>query len=53
MISLYYKDKEIAGRYVTIENYELQNYTYEIIANKNYVYNNEKYTAQEAQGAAW
>ena len=43
MISLYYKDKEIAGRYVTIENYELQNYTYEIIANKNYVYNNEKY----------
>ena len=43
MISLYYKDKEIAGRYVTIENYELQNYTYEIMANKNYVYNNEKY----------
>lgn len=42
-ITLYYKDKEIAGKYVTIENYELQNYMYEIIANKNYVYNNENY----------
>lgn len=42
-IILYYKDKEIAVRYITIENYELQNYSYEIIANKNYVYNNENY----------
>lgn len=42
-ITLYYKNTEIAARFVNIKNYELQNYTYEIIANKNYVYNNENY----------
>ena len=41
-VGLYYKDTYIGGRYVTIENYELQNYTYEVIANKNYGFAGEK-----------
>ncbi len=42
-ICLYYKDKEIAYRSVIIENYELQNYTYEAIMDKNYVYLGDKF----------
>lgn len=43
MVALYYKDKEIASRYISIENYELQNYTYEVIANKNYEFAGNNY----------
>ena len=35
-ISLYYKNRYIGGRSIGIENYELQNYTYEVNCNKNY-----------------
>ena len=42
-ITLYYKDTSIASRAVTIENYELQNYTYETILDKNYVYAGEDF----------
>ena len=42
-IALYYKDTPIAERQITIENYELQNYTYEVIKDKNYVENGENY----------
>lgn len=42
-IILYYKDKVIASRSVSIEKYELPNYTYEIIAQKNYAYTNTQY----------
>ena len=41
-ISLDYKDTTIATRYIAIENYELQNYTYEIINTKNYGYAGDK-----------
>lgn len=36
IIRLYYKDNIIATRSVTIENYEAQNYTYDISYKKNY-----------------
>ena len=42
-IDLYYKNTEIAFRRIEIKNYELQNYSYEVIANKNYAYINEAY----------
>lgn len=41
VVTLYYKDTAIASRYISIENYELQNYTYEVIANKNYGFSGE------------
>lgn len=41
---LYYKDKQIGLREISIENYELQNYNYDIIKNKNYCYEGEKYS---------
>lgn len=40
-IKLYYKNSVIAERNIRILNYELQNYNYEIINNKNYVYEGE------------
>ena len=36
-INLYYKDTSIANRYISIRNYELQNYTYEVVTNKKYL----------------
>lgn len=42
-ISLYYKETEIASRQVTIENYELQNYIYEVIKDKNYAISGSEY----------
>ncbi len=42
-IKLYYKDTIIGIREIMIENYELQNYSYDVIANRNYVYAGEKY----------
>lgn len=42
-ITLYYKDTRIAGRSIKIENYELQNYTYEVIKDKNYVYSGDNF----------
>ena len=36
ILNLYYKDNVIAYRQIIIENYEAQNYTYEIIYDKNY-----------------
>lgn len=42
-ISLYYKDTEIAYRSIIIENYEAQNYNYEVIYNKNYAYSGSKF----------
>lgn len=42
-IVLYYKDSAIANRNVTIENYELQNYEYEVIMDKNYAYSGTKF----------
>ena len=42
-ILLYYKDTVIASRQITIENYELQNYTYDIIKDKNYAFQGEEY----------
>ena len=41
-VELYYKDTPIGCRSIKIENYELQNYEYEIISNKNYAYIGEK-----------
>ena len=41
-ISLYYKDTEIGRRIFKIENYELQNYTYEVSCNKNYGFIGDK-----------
>ena len=43
MIWLYYKDNIIASREIEIENYELQNYTYNVIMDKNYVSSGEKF----------
>ena len=40
---LYYKDTIIANRVIEIENYELQNYTYKVIMDKNYVYAGDKF----------
>lgn len=45
-LDLYYKDVEIAWRGITIENYELQNYTYEVQMDKNYGYAGEKFDFQ-------
>ena len=42
-ISLYYKDSTLANRYIAIKNYELQNYTYEVITDKDYGYIGEEY----------
>ena len=42
-ISLYYKNTVIASRAITIENYELQNYIYEIIKDKNYALSGSEY----------
>ena len=36
-IILQYNDAQLAYRYVSVENYTLENYTYELIADKNYV----------------
>lgn len=41
-VNLYYKDSVIGIRYISIENYELQNYTYEVICNKNYGFIGDK-----------
>ena len=43
MIKLYYKDEVIAYRSVSIENYEAQNYSYEVIYDKNYAYEGTKF----------
>lgn len=43
IIHLYYKDSIIATREIIIENYEAQNYTYEIIYDKNYAYAGTKF----------
>lgn len=40
-IILYYKDEYIAGREISIKNYELQNYIYNVIMDKNYGYEGE------------
>lgn len=37
-IELYYKDTFMASRTFSVKNYELQNYNYEIITDKNYAY---------------
>lgn len=42
-ITLYYKGEQIASREVTIENYELQNYTYNVIMDRNYGYAGENF----------
>lgn len=42
-ISLYYKDSLIATRSLSIENYEAQNYHYNILTDKNYVYEGQNY----------
>lgn len=42
-ISLYYKNTSIANRQLTIQNYELKNYTYEIMMNKDYAYVGDKF----------
>lgn len=38
VIGLYYKDEYITSRLISIKNYELQNYEYEFIADKNYAF---------------
>ncbi|MCI9063807.1 MAG: hypothetical protein HFJ17_04325 [Clostridia bacterium] len=43
-VNLYYKDKMIACRDFTIQNYELQNYTYNVIMDKNYAYSGDKFS---------
>ncbi len=43
VIRLYYKEQEIASRDISISNYELQNYNYEMIMNKNYAYEGDKF----------
>lgn len=40
-ISLNYNDQQLATRYLSIENYTLENYTYEFISSKNYLYAGE------------
>ena len=45
-LTLHYKDAQIAYRNLTIENYELQNYIYNVIMDKNYGYNGEKFDFQ-------
>lgn len=42
-ITLYYKNVYIASRSFDIKNYELQNYTYEIISDKNYAFADTNY----------
>ena len=42
-IILYYKDEYIAGRDLSIRNYELQNYIYNVIMDKNYGYEGENF----------
>ena len=42
-LELYYKDSVIAYTDLRIKNYELENYNYEIIANKNYAFNGDTY----------
>lgn len=42
-IVLYYKNTSIAVRNIKIENYELQNYNYEIILDRNYAYIGETF----------
>ena len=42
-VELYYKNVPIASRIISVKNYELQNYNYEIIADKNYVCVGNKY----------
>ncbi len=37
-VQLYYKNSIIASRSFSVKNYELQNYNYEIITDKNYAY---------------
>ena len=41
-VSLYYKDTVIGFKNISIKNYELQNYTYEVICNKNYGFIGDK-----------
>ncbi len=41
-VNLYYKDILIGIKYISIENYELQNYTYEASCNKNYGFIGDK-----------
>ena len=41
-VGLYYKDSEISSRYISIENYELQNYIYDVILDKNYAEEGEE-----------
>lgn len=41
-VSLYYKDNLIGFKDIAIKNYELQNYTYEVICNKNYGFIGDK-----------
>ena len=36
-ITLNYNDAELAHRYIEVENYTLENYTYEFVSSKNYV----------------
>lgn len=43
IIKLYYKEEQIAYRYISIENYESQNYTYEVSYNKNYAFEGTKF----------
>ena len=43
LIKLYYKENIIATKYLSIENYELQNYTYNVIMDKNYAYLGENF----------
>ena len=42
-LDLYYKDTQIANRAIQIQNYELQNYTYEAVLDRNYVYVGEDF----------
>ncbi len=42
-LNLVYNDSVIASRYITIEDYTLENYTYEFITSKNYVLSGEDY----------
>lgn len=42
-ITLYYKNTRIAIRSISIKNYELQNYNYEIIVDRNYAYIGEDF----------
>ena len=42
-ITLYYKNQYIASRELSIKNYELQNYIYNVIKDKNYGYEGENF----------